>query len=87
MAVWQNVQPMAQPTCDETQRVNRDLDAIATVSTLFPSCIATKNLRVPSSERPFQTIFGSEKSRFSPKYTHIFLEQLLHSVGTKTNLR
>ncbi len=51
VAVAQNAQPIAQPTCDETQNVVRGPSGISTPSTRAPSCNAKTKRSVPSTSR------------------------------------
>ena len=58
--VAQNVQPIAQPACDETHTVARSALSISTVSTCAPSCVRHSHLLVaPSAAR----LLGDRRER------------------------
>jgi len=58
VAVRQKAQPMAQPTCVDTQKVSCGVRGMNTDSTWRPSWSASRNFSVPSSETSRRAMGG-----------------------------
>ena len=65
LPVRQNAQPIAQPTCVETQNVCFGVSGMKTDSICLPSARRSTNFCVPSSETSCWITSGSETIAFS----------------------
>ncbi len=78
--VWQNAQPMGQPTCDDTHNAPRSSSGMCTHSTSCPSSNFTSHLRVPSSESRRAETVGRPITKCSANFSLTGLARLLMAV-------